>query len=113
MSADLNLVKLPHRKLINHSITPRAIKEPSECCVLRYVDPVHYYKIGYLKKQKSWDTPTSSQKWFALDSMGNPIGDENTNQHHYSSKEQAFSAASRHALQHLGIPVDYTHLWPL
>ncbi len=105
----LEFSETPTSKLINHSITPRTIKEPSECCVLRYVDPVHYYKIGYLKKQKSWDTPTSSQKWFALDSMGNPIGDENTNQHHYSTKEQAFSAASRHALQHLGIPVDYTH----
>jgi hypothetical protein len=108
-ASSLEFTETPTSKLINDSINPRTITEPSDCCVLRYVDPVHYYKVGYLKKQKRYDTRRSPQTWFALDSMGNPIGDDATNQHHYSTKEQAFSAASRHALQHLGIPVDYSH----
>ncbi|MGD8912899.1 MAG: hypothetical protein PVI97_15285 [Candidatus Thiodiazotropha sp.] len=105
----LEFMEIPTSKSINHSITPKTITEPSDCCVLRYVDPVHYYKVGYLKKQKSWNGVTSSQQWFALDSMGNPVGDETTNQHLFAIKEQAFSNASRHALQHLGIPVDHSH----
>jgi hypothetical protein len=105
----LEFREIPTSKSINRSITPRTITEPDDCCVLRYVDPVHYYKIGYLKKQKSWNSATSSQQWFALDSMGNPIEDEITNQFFFATKERAFTSASRHALRHLGIPVDYSH----
>ncbi|MES9992640.1 MAG: hypothetical protein ABW098_11835 [Candidatus Thiodiazotropha sp.] len=105
----LELTEIPTSRSINHSLTPRAITNPSDCCVMRYVDPLHYYKVGYLKNVKNRDRIPSSQQWFALDSLGNPIGDEQTNQHHFSTKEQAFSVASRHALQHLGIPVEYRH----
>jgi hypothetical protein len=105
----LEFTEIPTSKSINHSITPRTITGPSDCCVLRYVDPVHYYKVGYVKKQKNWNAVNLSQQWFALDSMGNPIGDDKTNQQLFASKEQAFTSASRHALQNLGIPVDYSH----
>ncbi|MEW8659510.1 MAG: hypothetical protein AB2603_14420 [Candidatus Thiodiazotropha endolucinida] len=108
-ACQLEFTEIPTSKSINLSIAPRAITEPSDCCVLRYVDPVHYYKVGYLKKLKGWNSLASSQRWFALDSVGNPIGDDETNQHHFATKEQAFTTASRHALQHLGIPVAYTH----
>jgi hypothetical protein len=108
-TCQLDFIEIPTSKSINHSITPKTISKPSDCCVLRYVDPVHYYKVGYLKRLKSLNKPASSQQWFVLDSIGNPIGDEKTNQHHFATKEQAFCTASRHALQHLGIPVDYTH----
>jgi hypothetical protein len=105
----LEFTEIPTSKSINRSITPRTITEPNDCCVLRYVDPVHYYKVGYLKKLKNWNITTSSQQWFALDSMGNPISNDNTNQYLFATKDQAFICASRHALQHLGIPVDYSH----
>jgi hypothetical protein len=105
----LDFMEFPTSKSINHSIAPRSIAETSDCCVLRYVDPVHYYKVGYLKRLRGLGKTNSSQQWFALDSMGNPIGDEETNRHRFATKEQAFFSASRHALQHLGVPVDYTH----
>jgi hypothetical protein len=105
----LDFMEIPTSRSINHSITPRTLSETSDCCVLRYVDPVHYYKVGYLKRAKGLSQRNTSQQWFALDSMGNPIGDEETKQHHFTTKEQAFSSASRHALQHLGVPVDYRH----
>ncbi|MEW8026522.1 MAG: hypothetical protein AB2792_00805 [Candidatus Thiodiazotropha sp.] len=107
-ACQLEFTEIPTSKSINLSIIPRAIAEPSDCCVLRYVDPVHYYKVGYLKKQKGLNNLAASQQWFALDSVGNPIGDEKTDQHHFATKEQAFITASRHALQHLGIPVAYS-----
>jgi hypothetical protein len=105
----LDFMEFPTSRSINHSITPRTLTVTSDCCVLRYVDPVHYYKVGYLKRSKGLSQPSKSQQWFALDSMGNPIDDGETNQHHFETKEQAFSNASRHALQHLGVPVDYRH----
>jgi hypothetical protein len=105
----LDFVEIPTSKSISHSIAPRTLIETSDCCVLRYVDPVHYYKVGYLKRLKGSPKEISSRQWFALDSMGNPIGDEETNQVHFETKEQAFFSASRHALQHLGVPVDYSH----
>jgi hypothetical protein len=106
---ELDFMEFPTSKSINHSITPKALADTRDCCVLRYVDPVHYYKVGYLKRAKGLNQSSASQQWFALDSMGNPIGDEQTNQQHFATKEQAFCSASRHALQHLGVPVDYRH----
>lgn len=102
----LEFMEIPTSKSINHSIIPTTIIEPGDIGILRYVDPVHYYKVGYLK---NWYRPRSSRQWFALDTMGNPIVDDSTNQHHFPTREQAFSVASRHALQHLGIPVEYMH----
>jgi hypothetical protein len=102
----LEFTEIPTSKSINQSIIPRTITEPGDLGILRYVDPVHYYKVGYLKNS---NTVCCSRQWFALDMMGNPIVEDGTGQYLYATRELAFSAASRHALQHLGIPVEYTH----
>ncbi len=102
----LEFIEIPTSKSINQSITPRTITGPGDLGILRYVDPVHYYKVGYLK---NCNTIRSSRQWFALDMMGNPIGDDASGRYHFTTREQAFSVASRHALQNLGVPVEYTH----
>ncbi len=78
---------------------------PDEMGVLRYVDTLHYYKVGYLKRrQNRWQRP---QPWFVLDTLGNLIS-ASADEVYFPSKEAAFRAASEHALQHVGVPVAYT-----
>ncbi|MES9862327.1 MAG: hypothetical protein ABW138_15965, partial [Candidatus Thiodiazotropha sp. 4PDIVS1] len=40
--------------------------------------------------------------------IGNPVNNCMSNKPRFKSKREAFEAASRHALQHVGVPVEYT-----
>lgn len=104
----LEFVEIPTTESLHRLGTLQQITKPSNFCVLRYVDPIHYYKVGYLKNSKSRNCHSSTQQWFVLDTIGNLVGNSHISQCHFPTKEQAFSAASQHALQHIGLPIDYT-----
>ncbi len=101
----LEFVEVKHSKSLNRIGAVRRLAGPGEISVLRYVDTLHYYKVGYLKQ---WGPALQKeQQWFALDTIGQliPASEDSL---YYESKEEAFRAASAHALQHVGLPVAYT-----
>ncbi len=102
---DLDFIEVKQSKSLDRFGAVNSIARPDEMSVLRYVDTLHYYKVGYLKqRQAGW---RGRQLWFALDTIGNliPASDDEI---YYGSREAAFQAASEHALQHVGVPVAYT-----
>lgn len=101
----LDFIEVKQSKSLNRLGAINRIAGPHEVSVLRYVDTLHFYKVGYLKRRLPGRP--SEQSWFVLDTIGNliPAAPEQTC---FSSKEAAFAAASVHALKHVGLPVAYT-----
>jgi hypothetical protein len=101
----LDFLEVKQSKSLNRHSAGGHIGGAEEVSVLRYVDTLHFYKVGYLKRRRAgWQGP---QKWFALDTVGNLIP-ASAEQAYFDDKERAFRAASEHALQHVGLPVAYT-----
>jgi hypothetical protein len=69
---------------------------------------MHYYKVGFIKQLNRTGICSSKDQWFVLDTIGNPVNDPISHQPRFISKQKAFEAASRHALQHVGVPVEYS-----
>lgn len=100
----LDFIEVKQSKSFNRLGVSSPIADPDEVSVLRYVDTLHYYKVGYLKcRLNGWQSP---RKWFALDTLGNLIS-SSLDQVYFPCKEAAFRAASEHALHHVGVPVEY------
>jgi hypothetical protein len=106
---ELDFIEVPQFRLQDTTHNKLNIANPGEVCVLRYVEPLHYYKVGFFKTLTTVaDQSNQLGNWFALDTTGTPILNQKTNNHRFSSKEVAFEAASEHALRHVGVPVEYT-----
>jgi hypothetical protein len=101
----LDFIEVKQSKSLNRLDAVKRIAGPHEVSVLRYVDTLHYYKVGYLKRRLPGRP--SEQSWFALDTIGNLIA-ACPEQAYFPSREAAFDAASKHALKHVGVPVAYT-----
>jgi hypothetical protein len=101
----LEFMEVKQSKSLNRLGMVSQLSGTDAVSVLRYVDTLHYYKVGYLKRRcTGWG---GQQQWFALDTIGQlipAVGKEP----YYDSKEAAFHAASEHSLQHVGLPVAYT-----
>jgi hypothetical protein len=101
----LEFLEVKHSKSLNRIGAQSRISGPGEVSVLRYVDSLHYYKVGYLKQRgNAWQ---GDKQWFALDTIDQVIP-ASAQSLYYNSKEEAFRAASEHALHHVGLPVAYT-----
>ncbi|MGD8910799.1 MAG: hypothetical protein PVI92_15770, partial [Chromatiales bacterium] len=101
----LDFLEVKQSKSFNRQGAGGRIGGAEEVSVLRYVDTLHFYKVGYLKlRRPHWQGP---QKWFVLDTGGNliPASAEGA---YFNDKEAAFRAAGEHALQHVGVPVAYS-----
>ena len=105
---ELEFLEIPQSSIQNPLQTGHRITAPGEIRVVRYVDPMHYYKVGFIKQLNSDGRPRSKDHWFALDTIGNPVSDPSSDQTRFMTKEEAFNTASRHALRYLGVPVEYT-----
>ena len=105
----LEFIEVPQSISLNRLGAIRKIAGPDEVSILRYVDTLHYYKVGYLKPLGSESQKHHQPRWFALDTIGNLIAAPQAEQPFFASKEEAFRSASGHALQHVGLPVAYTH----
>jgi hypothetical protein len=104
-SCGLDFMEVKQSTSLNRIGADYRISGPDELGVLRYVDRLHYYKVGYLKQRRTgW---RGEPQWFALDTIGQLIPATRHAPYH-ASKEAAFRAASEHALQHVGLPVAYT-----
>jgi hypothetical protein len=68
---------------------------------------MHFYKVGFIKQLKSNGDERFKDTWFVLDTTGNTIVNKKTNKHRFQTKNEAFAAANHHALQHVGVPVEY------
>ena len=105
----LEFIEVPQSISLNRLGAIRKIAGPGEVSVLRYVDSLHYYKVGYLKRIVSELKTHNHLHWFALDTIGNLILPAQGEQPFFASKQEEFKSASRHALQHVGLPVAYSH----
>jgi hypothetical protein len=103
----LEFVEVPQSASLNRLGAVNRIAGPGEVGVLRYVDTLHYFKVGYLKRLSGAHPGQGKVRWFALDSIGNRIDGCGPEQPYFSSREEAFGAANDHALQHVGLPVAY------
>lgn len=83
------------------------VADAGEVGVLRYVDTLHYYKVGFLKRKGGAQPALDGERWFALDTIGNRIPGPIPERPYFTTREEAFRAASEHALQHVGLPVAY------
>jgi hypothetical protein len=101
----LDFIEVKQSKHLNRFSAVGRIAGAEQVSVLRYVDTLHYYKVGFLKRRQT--SLQGPQRWFALDTIGNLIH-ASAEQAFYDDKEAAFRAASEHALQHVGVPVAYT-----
>jgi hypothetical protein len=106
-SCDLDFLEIPQFNFQKPLQPEKKIAEANEICIVRYVDTVHYYKVGFIKPLIA-QSLRSRHKWFVLDTVGNPIINPASQGYHFLTKETAFKTASQHALQHVGIPVEYT-----
>jgi hypothetical protein len=101
----LDFIEVKQSKSLNRLGAAGRVAGTDQLSVLRYVDTLHYYKVGYLKRRQTG--LHGPQQWFALDTVGNLIP-ASAEQAYFDDKEAAFNAASEHALQHVGVPVAYT-----
>jgi hypothetical protein len=104
----LAFIEVPQSASLNRLGAAARIADPGEIGVLRYVDTLHYFKVGYFKRLNGANIGDSGMRWFALDTIGNRIAGSGPDAPDFSSREEAFQAASDHALQHVGLPVAYT-----
>lgn len=104
----LEFIELTQSASLNRLGAVSRIAGPGEVSVLRYVDTLHYFKVGYLKRLNAAQKGQSTLRWFALDTIGNLIAGPAPDGPYFSSREAAFQAANDHALQHVGLPVAYT-----
>ncbi len=102
---NLDFVEVKQSKSLNLIGAVKRIAGPGEVGVLRYVDTLHYYKVGYLKRRGGGSD--GRPHWFLLDTIGNPIPASGQTLY-FASPQAAFRAAGEHALQHVGLPVAYT-----
>ncbi len=101
----LDFIEVKQSQSLNLIGAVRRIAGPAEVSVLRYVDTLHYYKVGYLKRRGGGSD--ASPQWFLLDTIGNLIP-ASGQALYFTSAQAAFRAAGEHALQHVGLPVAYT-----
>ncbi|MES9831545.1 MAG: hypothetical protein ABW139_04820 [Candidatus Thiodiazotropha sp. DIVDIV] len=107
-SDKLDFFEIPQSRIQNSRHSVQKIAETDELCVIRYVELMHYYKVGFIKQLKPNGREYIKDQWFVLDTIGNPVNNCISNKPRFKSKREAFEAASRHALQHVGVPVEYT-----
>jgi hypothetical protein len=105
---ELEFLEIPQSSIQNSLQTGHKITGTDELYILRYVDLMHYYKVGFIKQLNRTGICSSKDQWFVLDTIGNPVNDPISHQPRFISKQKAFEAASRHALQHVGVPVEYS-----
>jgi hypothetical protein len=105
----LEFTELPQSKYQNRLGSIQKINQPGEVCVLRYADTLHFYKVGHLMRVNTKLKWERTQRWFALDTIGNLITCPLTGDTFFENQQAAFWAASEHALQHVGVPASYTH----
>lgn len=103
----LNFFEVPQAR-IHHSLDlAQKIAASAEICVIRYVELMHFYKVGFIKQLYPTTSNNAKDQWFVLDTIGNPVNNGIDDQLRFQSKQDAFEAASQHALQHVGLPVEY------
>ncbi|MES9980874.1 MAG: hypothetical protein ABW115_04865 [Candidatus Thiodiazotropha sp. 6PLUC6] len=107
-SNKLDFFEVPQSRIHNSFHSEQKIAQADEICVIRYVELMHYYKVGFIKKLKLNRNESIKDQWFVLDTIGNPVNNSVSNRPRFQSKLEAFEAASRHALQHVGVPVEYS-----
>jgi hypothetical protein len=105
---ELEFVEVPQFRLQDTTHHKLNIASSNEVCVLRYVEPMHYYKVGFIKPLVTTENSSDKGDWFALDTTGYPILNKTVDTPRFQTKEEAFEAASEHALRHVGVPVEYT-----
>jgi hypothetical protein len=105
----LEFVELPQSKWQNRLGSIEKINQAGEVCVLRYADTLHFYKVGHLMRVNTKLKWERTQRWFALDTIGNLISSPQTGESFFENQQAAFAAASEHALQHVGVPASYSH----
>ena len=103
----LDFIEIPQSVSLRRLGAAGRIGGPGEFGVLRYVDTLHYYRVGYLKRLSAVHARPDEERWFALDTIGNRIPGPSPERPFFASREAAFQAASEHALQHVGVPVAY------
>ncbi len=100
----LDFIEVKHSRSLNRIGAVKRIAGEDELSVLRYVDTLHYYKVGYLKRRQGGQ---GACQWFVLDTIGNLVS-ATPEERYFPTPEAAFRAAGEHALQHVGVPTDYT-----
>jgi hypothetical protein len=106
-NCDLHFLEVPQFNIQKNRQLEHQLTWDDEKCVVRYVDTLHYYKIGFIKPGGSPSTGTQGLEWFALDTTGNPVRSSTKGGFRHVDKTSAFEAARQHALQHVGVPVEY------
>ncbi len=107
-NCDLHFLEVPQFNIQKNRQLEHKLTWSDEKCVVRYVDTLHYYKVGFIKPGGPPSTGTQRLEWFALDTIGNPVRNPTKGGFRHIDKSSAFEAASYHALQHVGVPVEYT-----
>ncbi len=105
---DLHFVEVPQFNIQKNLKLERPLTWQDEKCAVRYVDSMHYYKVGFIKPSTPQAPGTRPVEWFVLDTSDNPVSNPATGNYRFADKTLAFEAASLHALQHVGVPVEYT-----
>jgi len=100
----LDFIEVKQSRSLNRIGAVKRIAGQDEVSVLRYVDTLHYYKVGYLKRRHGRQ---GAPQWFVLDTIGNLVS-ATPDELFFPTQEAAFRAASEHALQHVGVPAAYT-----
>ncbi|MET0052229.1 MAG: hypothetical protein ABW095_14290 [Candidatus Thiodiazotropha sp.] len=107
-TCDLHFVEVPQFNIQKNLKLERPLTWQNEKCAVRYVDTMHYYKVGFIKPTTPQPTGTRPVEWFILDTSDNPVSNPATGDYRFPDKSLAFQAASQHALQHVGVPVEHT-----